>query len=50
MRRYFGDALSEEQLAALTTISDLVVARIKPAHEHNHEQVGRDGHGDRPGD
>jgi len=46
VRRYFGDALTEEQLAALTTISDLIVSRIKPAHEHE----GRGGHGDRPGD
>jgi DNA-binding MarR family transcriptional regulator len=37
VRRYFGDVLSDEQLATLTTISDAVVARLAedghaPAH------------------
>ncbi|GAA2487373.1 MarR family winged helix-turn-helix transcriptional regulator [Winogradskya humida] len=37
VRRYFGDVLSAEQLAALATISDQVVARLtqdSPHHAH----------------
>jgi DNA-binding MarR family transcriptional regulator len=32
VRRYFGDVLSDEQLAALTTISDQVVSRLAAEH------------------
>ena len=34
VRRYFGDVLTAEQLAVLTTISDKVVSRLTQDREH----------------
>jgi hypothetical protein len=33
VRRYFGDVLTDDQLAALTTISDAVVSRLAAEHD-----------------
>lgn len=35
VRRYFGDVLTAEQLAVLTTISDTVVSRLTQDREHS---------------